>query len=104
MKTLAQAAETPGVTVTQDGKGLNCHFSPIPNWYMKTGFDCPRCGNPIDWDWDWGANAKPMITNDFTPSIVKPILTGAKLLAYGHRWIRIECDKCNTQLFPENFD
>ena len=101
MRTLEEAATAPGVSETEFG--LKCHFSPIPNWYMPMGFECPRCDNPIDWDWAWYGEV-PQITTIDTPALGKPVITGAFLIAYGHRWIRMECDKCHTQLFAENFD
>ena len=59
MRTLDEAAEIVGVSKASDG--LNLHFSPIPNWYMKMGCGCPICDNPIDWDWEW-AEKPPAIT------------------------------------------
>lgn len=102
MRTLKEAAEMQGVTETEFG--LSLHFSPIRNWYMPTGTDCPCCDNPIWWDWDWGKNTIPQITTDNTPTIVKPIISGASLIDFGHRWISMQCDKCHTQLLTENFD
>lgn len=32
------------------------------------------------------------------------LVTGGKLLDHGHRYIDIDCDKCHTDLFMENFD
>jgi len=100
MKTLEQAAETQGVTL--DGEGLNLHFSPIPNWYgCVLGFDCPRCDNPINWKW---RGVMPNFTNEESTAHLKPEVKGAKLLESGHRWIRLECNKCSTALTAENFD
>lgn len=100
MKTLEQAAEQRGVTL--DEHGLNLHFSPIPNWYgCVLGFDCPRCNTLIDWEWQGNM---PNFTNEQTTQHLKPIVKGAKLIAFGHRWIRLECDKCSTVLMAENFD
>lgn len=101
MKTLEEATKMVGVTRTDFG--LRLHFSPIPNWYMKCGTNCPVCNNPIDWDWKWEGTI-PQITTDKTPLIVEPILEGATLVTYGHRWIRLECNKCHTQMLAENFD
>lgn len=100
MKTLEQATETQGVTL--DGERLNLHFSPLPNWYgCSLGFDCPRCENPIDWEWE---GKMPMVTNGTSVTHLKPKTKGAKLIAWGHRWILLECNKCHTQLNAENFD
>ncbi len=100
MRTIEEAIKKAGVTKTDSG--LNLHFSPIPNWYgCILGFDCPICENPIDWKWD---GKLPNFTGDNTPQLVKPIVTGANLISYGHRWIRLECSKCHTQLEAENFD
>lgn len=100
MKTLEQASKTQGITL--DGKGLNLHFSPIPNWYgCILGFDCPKCDNPIDWEWQGGI---PDFTNEETTAHLKPKTKGANLIGFGHRWIRLECQKCHTQLKAENFD
>ncbi len=84
MKTIEMACKEPGITSIDFG--LNLHFSPIPNWYhCFLGFDCPICGNPIDWKWKVG------------PARIEPIVTEATLIGYGHRWIRLECDKCHTK-------
>ncbi len=100
LKTVDEAIQEAGITKTDFG--LNLHFSPIPNWYgCILGFECPICENPIEWKWD---KKLPHVTGDNTPEIIKPIVTGAAMIAYGHRWIRLECDKCHTQLFAENFD
>ena len=99
MKTLEQAAKETGVSKTDFG--LNLHFSPIPNWYMKCGLDCPICDNPIDWDF---IGEKPMVTNEVSASHLRPEVSGAELMDYGHRWLRMECNGCKTQLFAENFD
>ena len=100
MKTLEQAAKIQGISLS--GKGLNLHFSPIPNWYgCILGFDCPVCDNPIDWEWQ---GEMPAFTNEETTAHLKPKLKGANLLDFGHRWIRLECEKCHTQLTAENLD
>ncbi len=97
MKTLEQACEIQGITKTEGG--LNLHFSPIPNWYhCFTGFDCPICDNPIDWDWHFAQQLSS------TQQIPPPTVTGAKYITHGHRWIKIEGDKCHTHLTAENFD
>ena len=104
MKTLEQAAETQGITIGEAGtdKWLNLHFSPLPNWYgCILGFDCPRCENPIDWEWQ---GKMPGFTNEETTRHLKPATKGAKLISFGHRWIRLECEKCSTELLAENFD
>lgn len=102
MRTLDEATQLSGISRTE--MGLNLHFSSIPNWYMRMGVDCPVCDNPIDWDWDWVTGKPPQITTDQTPSVVKPILIGAVLVSYGHRWLKMNCIKCHTELFAENFD
>ena len=100
MKTLEEAAKQQGITL--NGVELNLHFSPIPNWYgCVLGLDCPRCNNPIDWEWP---GKMPSFTNEETTVHLKPIVKGAKLLGWGHRWIRLECDICHTQLCAENLD
>ncbi len=100
MKTIEEVCEETGITRT--GFGLNLHFSPIPNWYgYVLGFDCPICDKSIDWEWQ---GELPNITTENTPALVKPKVMGASLVAYGHRWIRLECDECHTQLQAENFD
>ena len=101
MRTLKEASAMAGVSKVNFG--LKCHFSPIPNWYRRMGFDCPRCDNPIDWSWEW-VGERPLITDWRTPEVGKPVITGATMIAYGHRWIRMECNKCHTQLLAENFD
>ena len=101
MRTLEEAAQTSGISMAENG--LNLHFSPIPNWYMKMGYNCPVCDNPIEWDWQW-YDKSPAFTGENTPMLGKPITNGCKLLKYGHRWITLECDKCHTLLFAENFD
>ena len=104
MRTLEEAVELPGISKYEGpGGGLNLHFSPIPNWYMKMGCDCPVCNSPIEWDWVWH-DKKPMVTTDITPALGELVTKGCKLLKYGHRWITLECSKCHTQLCVENFD
>ena len=104
MRTIEEAIELPGISkYTGAGEGLNLHFSPIPNWYMKMGCDCPICSNPIDWDWQWHSD-KPMVTTENTPMLCTPITNSCKLMKYGHRWITLECSKCHTILCAENFD
>ncbi len=99
MKTLEEASQQQGITL--NGTVLNLHFSPLPNWYgCILGFDCPVCDSPIDWKWEGNL---PPFTGDNTPDLVKPKATGANLIGYGHRWIRLECDKCHTSLVAENF-
>jgi len=100
MRTLREAAEEPGVSLYKGG--LNLHFSPIPNWYgCVLGFDCPRCNNLIGWTWE---GEMPNFTNEETTEHLKPKVTGATLIDFGHRWMRLECDKCHTKLKVENFD
>ena len=99
MKTIEEAIQEPGITRTNSG--LNLHFSPIPNWYgCILGFECPLCDNPIKWEWE---GKLPNFTGDNTPNFVKPKVDGGQLIGYGHRWIRLECNKCHTQLEGENF-
>lgn len=103
MKTIDEALEISGIT--KRDYGINLHFNPIPNWYgCVLGFDCPICDNPIDWEWKWDYGIAPQITTDETPEHCKPIVKNAHLIAFGHRWIRLECDKCHTQISAENFD
>ena len=99
MKTLEEAAEIQGVSI--DGDRLNLHFSPIPNWYMKCGLPCPICENEIVWGF---IGEKPMITNPVTSKHLKPDVQGAELLGYGHRWLCIRCNSCQTEMIAENFD
>ncbi len=100
MKPIDEVCELPGITKT--GQGLNLHFSPIPNWYgCVLGFDCPICDNPIDWKWQ---GEMPNFTNEETTQHLKPTVKGATLMGFGHRWIRLECDKCHTRMEAENFD
>ncbi len=100
MKTLEEATKIQGVTL--DHGVLNLHSNPMPNWYgCILGFDCPRCDNPIDWKWQ---GKMPNFTNEETTAHLKPEVKGAKLLDFGHRWIRLECQECHTQLTAENFD
>ena len=101
MRTLEEAAELSGISKTENG--LNLHFSPIPNWYMKMGLDCPVCDNPIDWDWQWHDKV-PMVTTEITPALCTPITNGCKLVKYGHRWITVAYNECHTLLYAENFD
>ena len=99
MKTLQEAQQEQGITL--NGDTLNLHFSPLPNWYgCILGFDCPICGKPIDWKWE---GDMPNFTNAETTKYLKPVVTSAKLLAFGHRWISLECDNCHTKLTAENF-
>jgi len=100
MKTLEQAAEIQGVTL-KGTNTLELQFSPMPNWYMFDGVTCPRCGNDITWYWE---GEKPGIT---TPETVKHLVLaveGATLVADGHRWHEVVCDKCQTILKCHNFD
>jgi len=100
MKTLKQAAQEQGITETDSG--LNLHFSPIPNWYgCILGFACPICDAQIKWKWE---GKLPNITGDNTPSLVRPLMTGGNMIAFGHRWIKLECEQCHTQMTAENFD
>ncbi len=100
MKTLEQAAETQGITL--ENEGLHLHFSPIPNWYgCILGFDCPRCKHPINWEWK---GKMPHFTSLESTSKLAPTVIGAKLVSFGHRWIRLICDDCQTSLMAENFD
>ncbi len=100
MRTIAEATKIPGIT--RAGKGLNLHFSPIPNWYSCiAGVDCPICDTEISWKW---IGRLPDFTGDNTPSHVKPEIVNAKLLTYGHRWIMLECHNCRATLTLENFD
>jgi len=101
IRTLDEATEIGGVYRTEDG--LDCHFSPIPNWYMDCGFDCPVCKSTVGWTWEWKGKI-PAVTNEGTPHIAKPVVTGAELIAYGHRWLKVQCSKCGTRLLCENFD
>lgn len=108
MKTLEEAAKTQGVTLT-DKEVLNLHFSPIPNWYgCVTGFHCPRCDNVIKWEWE---GTMPGITNPDALGLrpgakptITPNVTGAKLVEWGHRFIVLKCNTCETILYAENFD
>ena len=100
MRTLDEAAKIDGVTKTE--KGLNLHFSSLPNWYTCfSDVNCPICDNPISWEWDWGKNGCPQITTH-APENVK--VKGAALFDFGHRWLVCGCEKCGTKLFLENFD
>lgn len=100
MKTLEQAAKEKGITL--HGEWLNLHFSPIPNWYgCFLGFDCPRCDKSIDWKWQ---GEMPGFTNEESTAHLNPVVTGAKLINFGHRWIRLECDNCHQKLSAENLD
>jgi len=97
-RTMEQAIEMRGITRT--ARGINLHFSPIPNWYgCILGFDCPICSNPIDWKW---TTKLPGITTG-APS-TPPVVTGATLEEYGHRYICVSCGKCGTYLSAENHD
>jgi len=104
MKTLEEASNVKGVTLEEAGdtKWLNLHFDPLPNWYgCILGFDCPRCGNAIDWEWQ---GKMPSFTNEESTRHLAPITKGSSLIAFGHRWIRLKCDNCQTNLCAENFD
>lgn len=104
MKTLEQAAESEGITIDMNssGKWLNLHFSPMPNWYgCILGFDCPVCEKPIDWEWQ---GELPSITTPSSTRHLKPLVKGAELKAWGHRWISLKCSECKTDLFAENYD
>ena len=99
MEAIEEACKQPGISRLDDG--LNLHFSPIPNWYgCILGFECPICGQSIDWKWIGKLGA---FTGDDTPSRVKPVVTGAALKSYGHRWIALVCDTCKIDLRAENF-
>ena len=103
MKTLEEAAAVQGVSLK--GDGLRVHFSPIPNWYACfSGFDCPRCNSLIDWKWVNGA--LPGITNPASIEVsgVRPEVTGATLISWGHRWLRLKCSRCSTEIGADNFD
>lgn len=102
IRTLEEAADSPGVSI-QDG-ALRLWFDPIPNWYVcVTGFLCPHCDREITWDWK---GELPGVT---TPTSIKmsgvhPIVNGAALLDWGHRYILLECLGCGTELYAHNFD
>ena len=99
MKTLDEACEIAGITKRREG--LNLHFNPIPNWYgCIIGFECPVCGDSIEWKW----GKLPNFTNEESTANLRPEVKGARLLDHGHRWINLECEKCKTNLFAENFD
>lgn len=95
-------------TLSRDGlawSGLRLHFSPLPNWYGAIlRFDCPICDAEIDWEWHWRSGQAPGFTPGETPNWGKPVVTGAELLGYGHRWLYARCNTCQTELFAENFD
>ena len=100
MKTLEQAAEAQGITL-RNGR-LSLHFSSIPNWYgCILGFDCPRCDTHITWEWEGKMSG---FTNEKTVAHLKPKVTNAELIGFGHRWIQLRCDRCHTYLMADNFD
>ena len=101
-KSLEEVAKLPGIKV-QDGK-MFWHFSPIPNWYVITGTNCPRCGTDVAWEWE---GKLPGITNpaSIAASHVQPkVVCGCEILDWGHRWIELKCLGCQTLIQAENFD
>ena len=102
-KQIEDVIEEPGLYKYQDGLGM--HFSPIPNWYGAIhGFDCPLCGEVIDWEW---VGNLPGFTNPegiAATGVYPQMLHGGKLLDWGHRCISIECAGCQTLIMAENFD
>lgn len=100
MKTIDEVCEYAGIIRTEDG--INLHFSPIPNWYgCFSGFDCPICGNPIDWKWIWNGQP-PQITTRAPQK--QPLITGAEYLTHAHRYLKMKCNGCGTIISAENYD
>ena len=103
MTTIEEAIQEPGIY--QWAGGIGMHFNPFPNWYgCILGFDCPLCGESIDWEW---VGKLPSFTNPASveaSGIYPQIVNGARLDSWGHRWIRVVCHGCNTPISAENYD
>ena len=101
MRTLTEALETQGTYLYEDG--LELWFSPLPNWYIYKHVDCPRCEQEITWQW---AGTLPDITTpqSIRGSGVLPVVSGAVLKNWGHRYLELQCQNCATSLYLHNFD
>ena len=82
-------------------------LDPKPNWYGEMKLTDPI--NPkrtIEWGWSGGKIPKVTTPTDINEAGIYPTVKGNDhtLLAWGHRWIKIDFPKENVVIVFHNFD